>query len=108
MLWIIVAEGLDSITKTSLLVGIVLGMLTIGTITWGVVWRVEKAFWRRLDLEIDGKLEPVKQAQETVAKDLGELVAWRADVDYQFNPNGGLSLVDKINRIEALLTREKD
>ena len=75
MLWIIAAEGLDSITKTSLLVGIVLGMLTIGTITWGVVWRVEKAFWRRLDIEIDGKLEPVKQAQETVAKDLGELVA---------------------------------
>lgn len=106
MLWIIAAKGLDSITKTSLLVGIVLGMLTIGTITWGVVWRAEKAFWRRLDLEIDGKLEPVKQAQETVAKDLGELVAWRADVDYQFNPNGGLSLVDKINRIEALLTRE--
>lgn len=99
MLWIIAAEGLDSITKTSLLVGIVLGLLTIGTIALGVVWRVWKAFWRRLDLEIDGKLEPV-------AKDLGELVAWRADVDYQFNPNGGLSLVDKINRIEALLTRK--
>jgi len=106
VLWIIAAEGLDSITKTSLLVGIVLGMLTIGTITWGVVWRVSKAFWRRLDLEIDGKLEPVKQAQEAVAKDLGELVAWRVDVDYQFNPNGGLSLVDKINRIEALLARK--
>lgn len=48
----------------------------------------------------------IHRAQETVAKDLGELVAWRVDVDYQFNPNGGLSLVDKINRIEALLTRE--
>lgn len=98
-------NSLDSITKTSLVIGIVVGLITIGGATWAAVWRLWRAFWKRLDVEIDEKLEPVTRNQEAMATRLGELAEWRVDVEYQFHPNGGLSLRDQIDDIKVAIMR---
>lgn len=90
--------------------GLLATTLGIIAILAGATRRTWTAFWGTLDTTLDRKLDdrldPFKERQESVLADLAALNTWKGDMSEQFRNNGGSSMKDQLDRIEAALTSQ--
>lgn len=90
--------------------GLLATTLGIIAVLGGAAHRTWAAFWGRLDVmldrKLDDRLDPFIERHESVLADLAALNAWKGEVSEQFRSNGGSSMKDQLDRIEAALTSQ--